>query len=320
MAKFLIVAEQREGALKKASFECISEAVRLGAETDAVVIGSGIGDLADNLAHYGATKVYLADHADLANYSAEGYAKVVADLAKDKGFDAILMPCTSMGRDLAPRIAAKLEAGLCSDITELMMEGDKLLIKRPMYAGKVFGNFKVKSAIQMATLRPNVFAAAEPDTSKKADVETIDTAPGDIRAIVKEFAATTSEMVELTEANIIVAGGRGMKGPENFKMLEDLAKVLGGAVGASRAAVDAGWVPHAIQVGQTGKVVSPTLYIALGISGAIQHLAGMNSSKVIVAINKDPEAPIFQVADYGIVADLFEALPPLTEEFKKLLA
>jgi electron transfer flavoprotein alpha subunit len=232
----------------------------------------------------------------------------------------VLLGATTTGKDLAPRLAARLAVGLASDCTGFAVENGQLRITRPIYAGKAIATVEETQKPYMVTARPNVFAAPEPDTSLKATTETIPGDTGEIRAKVVEMIKEAGERVELTEADIVVSGGRGLKAPENFAMIEELAKVLGAAVGASRAAVDAGWKDHSYQVGQTGKVVTPTLYIACGISGAIQHLAGMKTSKYIVAVNKDPDAPIFKVADYGIVADVFRVVPVLTEEFKKMKA
>ncbi|HDN79244.1 MAG TPA: electron transfer flavoprotein subunit alpha/FixB family protein, partial [Chloroflexi bacterium] len=232
----------------------------------------------------------------------------------------VFLGATTQGRDLAPRLAARLGVGLASDCTSFDVDGDgKLLITRPIYAGRAIQTIKLKTSPQMATLRPNVFPPAEPDASRQAEVEKLPVSVGEVRAKVVDFLKKESEEIELTEADIIVSGGRGLGKPEGFEVIRALAKVLGAAVGASRAAVDAGWIDHSHQVGQTGKTVNPKLYIACGISGAAQHLAGMRTSKVIVAINKDPEAPIFKVADYGIVADLYDVVPALTKAFQEVL-
>lgn len=319
------LAEVREGDLKKISFEllgCAQElAKKQNEEVSTVLLGSNVSGLADKLGHYGANKVYLIEDEKLKDYSSEGYTKVIIDLIKKEEPSVFLCGATTQGKDLAPRIAAGLGTGLASDCTQAEInEEGKLLVTRPVYAGKAF--IKVicpDSFPQMAAIRPNVMAPISPDETKKYDLVKVESKleEGDIRAKIKELIKTAGEFVELTEADIIVSGGRGMKGPD-YSVIENLAKVLGAAVGASRAAVDAGWKDHSFQVGQTGKTVSPTLYIACGISGAIQHLAGMSSSKFIVAVNKDPDAPILQVADYGIVGDLFQVVPILTEEFKKL--
>ena len=293
----------------------------LGEELCAVLMGKGVGSLAGKLGEYGADKVYVADVDALENYTTDAYTNVLADLAKEHQPTAILLACSVAGRDLAAQVAQRLGTGLMTDCTDIAMEDGQLVFTRPIYAGKAF----VKAACPqarpvMATIRPNVLAADAPQAGRAAETVTVSAGAGDIRQVIKEIIKQISTRPELTEADIIVSGGRGMKGPENFAILEELADVLGAAVGASRAAVDAGWLSHSFQVGQTGKTVSPVLYIACGISGAIQHLAGMSSSKCIVAINKDPEANIFKVADYGIVGDLFEIVPLLKEEMKKLLA
>lgn len=320
-----VITEQRDGALKKATFEIVSEARRLadklGTEVLCIVLGASVDGLTTVLAHYGADKVLVAESDVFTHYSAEGYTKVISEAIKQADPSIVLLTASAMGKDLAPRIAANLEVGLATDCVGLKLDGENLITKRPMFAGKVIADYEFDCQPQMASLRPNIFPVSEPLTSKTATVEKIDIsiAASDLKAVVKEIVASAGTKVDLTEADIIVSGGRGMKDPENYKIIEELATVVGGVVGASRAAVDAGWRPHADQVGQTGKTVSPKLYIACGISGAIQHLAGMSSSKCIVAINKDPEAPIFEKADYGIVGDLFEVVPALTEELKKAL-
>jgi electron transfer flavoprotein alpha subunit len=319
-----IVAEVRDGAYRKVSFEIASAARKLadelGDEVCAVLCGSGIEGKAAELGKYGVDKVYVADNAALEPYTTDAHAAAVAKIVKEKAPAILLLGASVQGKDLSARLVGKLATGLATDCTALKIEGGKLVAVRPMYAGKCFGEVAFEAAPAMATLRPNVFPIVE--NAKAGAVEKFDPAldAGQLKTKVAEIAKDTSGKIELTEANIIVSGGRGMKGPENFPLLEELAKVLGAAVGASRAAVDAGWRPATDQVGQTGKTVSPNLYIACGISGAIQHLAGMSSSKFIVAINKDPEAPIFQRADYGIVDDLFKVVPEITTAAKKLLA
>ncbi len=318
----LVVAEVREGELKKVTLEMIGKgeeiAQALGGTVNAVLMGSGVSPLAHAVSHYGVQKLYLADDPALENYTPEGYTKVLTDLIKETDPAVVLLAASTRGKDLAPRVAARLAVGLASDCTDIEVRDSHLLITRPIYAGKAMAKVVEEARPQMATVRPNTFPAPQPDTSSTAEVVNISVDTGDVRAKVIDLLKEAGERVELTEADIVVSGGRGMKGPENFALLEELANVLGAAVGASRAAVDAGWRDHSHQVGQTGKVVTPTLYIACGISGAIQHLAGMKTSKYIVAINKDPEAPIFKVADYGIVADLFKVVPVLTEECKKM--
>lgn len=322
-----VIAEQRESELKKVTYELIGEGRRLadevGSKLEVVLLGKNITHLAESIGFYGADKVFVADHEALEKYTTDGYAKVITNLIKAQQPAIVLFAATTMGRDFAPRVAARVGAGLSVDCIELKLDENKsLLCKRPVYAGKALVWEAILTRPQMASLRPNVFRPARRDESHKAEVEKVpvEFAPGEIRTTVKEIIKGATGKVGLTEASIVVSGGRGLKGPENFYLVENLAEVLGAAVGASRAVVDAGWKEHAYQVGQTGKVVTPNLYIACGISGAIQHLAGMGSSKYIVAINKDPDANIFNVCNYGIVGDVFEILPILTEEFKKLLA
>jgi len=315
----LVYAEHRDGELKRAGLEALSEGRRLadalGGSLGAVLVGSGVAGLAAELGGYGADRVHVFDAAELANYATEPTARAVAEVAKQSAAGVLLISMTAMGKDLAPRVAARLDAGLVSDCQSLELKDGRLTARRAMYSGKAIATCSWESELQIATLRPNVFPLAEPDPSRQCEVVDgkADTAA---RARVTRVEASSGGKIELTEAQIIVSGGRGLKGPENFHLVEELASALGGAVGASRAVVDAGWKDHQYQVGQTGKTVSPTLYVACAISGAIQHLAGMSSSRVIVAINKDPDAPIFKVANYGILGDVFEVLPKLTEEAK----
>ena len=327
MSGVWVFAETRDGKIIKVVNEMLNASKeiggKLGEDVAAVLLGSGVESLANDLAAMGAKKVYLADDAKLENYSPDAYAKIVVDLVKQNEPSVLLFGNSAVGKDLAPTVAAKLGVGLCSDCTAVELNADnKLVFTRPVYAGKAITTLVCTDNPQMATIRPNVLAPGEPEAGASADVETVSVAleDADLRTVVREVLKAAGDKIELTEADIIVSGGRGMKGPEGYGILEELAGVLGAAVGASRAAVDAGWRDHHDQVGQTGKVVNPSLYIAAGISGAIQHLAGMKTSKVIVAINKDPDAPIFSIANYGIVGDLFKVVPILTEEFKKLLA
>lgn len=317
-----IVAEQRDGALRKVSFELASTARKLadqlGDEVAAVLCGSGVEAMAAELGKYGVDKVYVADDAALEPYTTGAHATAVAKIVKEKDPAILLVGASAQGKDLAAALVGKLATGLATDCTDVKIADGKLLAVRPMYAGKCFGEVVISGSPQMASLRPNVFPIAE--NAKAAAVEKFDPGLGDAKTKVLEVQKEAAGKIDVAEANIIVAGGRGMKGPEGFGILEELAGALGAAVGASRAAVDAGWRVQADQVGQTGKVVSPNLYIACGISGAIQHLAGMSSSKYIVAVNKDAEAPIFARADYGVVDDLFKVVPALTGEVKKLLA
>ena len=320
----LVIAEQRDGVLKKVAFEMLGAgaelAAALGGTVEAALLGSGLGDLPNTLAQYGATKVYVADDEGLAAYSSEGYTDTLADLVGKTEPAVILIGATAMGKDLGPRLAARLGVGLASDCTDLEIDGGRLLATRPIFAGKALAKVKLIGDPQMATVRPNVLPAPEPDAGATATVEPVAALTDTIRAVVVDIAGAGEGEVDVAEAEIIVTGGRGVGGPEGFAPVRSLAKTLGAAVGASRAAVDAGWIEHAHQVGQTGKTVTPNLYIACGVSGAIQHLAGMKTSKVIVAVNKDPEAPIFNVANYGIVGDLFEVVPLLEKELQALLA
>jgi len=327
----LIIAERdSENKLTGNTLELIGAAKTLsselnGEEVSALLVAGedDISSLIKEISEAGANKVYLVQDVILKEYSTELYAKVACDVINQKKPSIVLIGATTTGRDLAPRISSRLDTGLTADCTELgINEKGLLAATRPTYGGSLMATILCpKNRPQMATVRPKVLPKPEPDTSNIAQVEKIDIQidPSISRTKVIEFltACGTAHCNRIDEADIIVSGGRGMKNAENFKILEDLAKSLGAAVGASRAAVDAGWRQHCDQVGQTGKTVSPKLYIACGISGAIQHLAGMNSSDVIVAINKDPDAPIFQVANYGIVGDLFEVVPALTEAIKK---
>jgi len=320
----LVMAEQRDGVLKKVTFEMLGVgaklAAALGGNVEAALLGSGLGKLPDTLAQYGAAKVYVADDPALAMYSSEGYSNTLAALIGKVGPAIVLVGATAMGRDLAPRLAARLGVGLASDCTALEIDGGRLLATRPIFAGKALAKARLIGDPQVATVRPNVLPVPEPVAGKTAAVEQVAAAVGDVRAKVVAIVGAGEGEIDVAEANVIVSGGRGVGGPEGFAPVRSLAKTLKAAVGASRAAVDAGWIDHAHQVGQTGKTVTPNLYVACGISGAIQHMAGMKTSKVIVAVNKDPEAPIFKIANYGIVGDLFTVVPLLEKEFKALLA
>jgi electron transfer flavoprotein alpha subunit len=316
----LVFCELKDGQLRKPSAEALSEGRRLadasGKQLGALFVGASCAGAAD-AARYGADAILTAEGGTLASYSSDAFAQVVADAVKDKGATVLLAAATAVGKDVAPRAAARLAAGYASDVTGLTMVDGKLQAVRPVYAGKAFATTSFASAVQVATTRPNVFPAAE--KAGTGATESLVAPTGDFKSVVKEILAKAGGKVDLSEANVIVSGGRGMKDGANFKILEEFADAIGGVVGASRAAVDAGWgLPHSMQVGQTGKVVSPTLYIACGISGAIQHIAGMSGSKFIVAINKDSEAPIFKLASYGIVGDLFEVVPELTKAAKAM--
>lgn len=315
----LIFAEQREGILKPSSLEAATLGRELkkqiGGELSVAIIGANSSSLSSEFKQYGVDKVYLADSEELNQYDGERYTALLAEAVSKAQPSVLIIVASAMGKDIAPRVASSLGAGLATDCTDVEVIDGKIIITRPVYAGKALIRLRIDSDFQILSIRPNVFAKkVEGDT----DPEVIDLQIGEKKNPVSEVQHVKSERPELTEASIIVSGGRGMGGPDNFYVTEELADVLGAAVGASRAVVDAGWRPHTEQVGQTGKTVSPNLYIACGISGAIQHLAGMSSSKVIVAINKDAEAPIFKVATYGIVGDLFEVVPKMIEEIKAL--
>jgi electron transfer flavoprotein alpha subunit len=321
--KILVFAEQRENKFKKPAFEAVRTARvladRLGGEVIALAVGGSVQSIAPGLGGYGANKVLVVEDPRLTLCASSAYAKIVAEVAQAQQATVVLIPATALGKDLAPRVAVKLDAGLAADCTALNVEGTDIIATRPVYAGKSLTRLKVLSTVKVFTLRPNVFTAGE-SSGASAPVETVVPALTDqeFSCVVKEIKQSSGKL-DVAEANIIVTGGRGLRGPENFAMIEQLADALGAAVGASRAVVDAGWRPHEEQVGQTGKTVSPSLYVAIAVSGAIQHLAGMSSSKYIVAINKDKDAPIFQVATYGIVGDAFEVVPALTAAVKKLL-
>jgi electron transfer flavoprotein alpha subunit len=324
----LVFCEQRDGSLKRVGLEALGEACRLGRqagrEAVAVLIGSHVEPLTSEVTGCGAARVLLAEDSSLALYSSEHYALILAGAAARLQPVAIFMGATAMGKDLAPKLAARLRTSLTQDCVALQMEADgTLLATRPVYGGKLRAVVKAASpTLQVVTLRPNVFSSLEPKPAPGIPVERLSVTLHTTKpmATVREVQPATEGRLELTEAATIVSGGRGLKGPENFKLIEELAAALGAAVGASRAAVDAGWKPHSYQVGLTGKTVSPQLYIACGISGAIQHQAGMSSARTIVAINSNPNAPIFKLATYGLVGDLFEIVPLLTEEVKKLKA
>jgi electron transfer flavoprotein alpha subunit len=315
--KFLVFIEQREGKIRKASLEALSLARKLaGAPVAAVLPGKGVAALAKSLGAHGAGVVYVADRDDLALYSNKGYVGALDAATKNESPDAVLIAATAMGKDVAPRFAARHDVSVLADLMELRLEGDRLVGWRPVYSGKARAEVDCGAAkLQVATTRPNVFPA-EAQAGADPRVEALELPEIAPRARVVRIEASESKEIDVAEADTIVSGGRGIKGPENWPVIRGLQEALGAALGASRAVVDAGWIDHQHQVGQTGKVVSPTLYVAVGISGAIQHLAGMGSSKVIVAINKDPEAPIFKVATYGIVGDLFAIVPEVTKAVK----
>jgi electron transfer flavoprotein alpha subunit len=318
----LAVLEARDGALRKVSYEVITAARRLadalGGEVHALALGAAALNGSDRTGTYGADRIATLTNAAFAHYAPEGYATAIADRIKSASYAAVVFPASATGKDLAPRVAARLGVALAADVTDLAVEDGAVVATRPVYAGKALLKVKVTSKPALVAVRPNVFTPVE--RSRQAASETVASSVGAGRVTIKEVKAAAAGALDVGEAPIVISGGRGLKEPANFTVLEELAQAFAGraAVGASRAVVDAGWRPHADQVGQTGKTVSPSLYIAVGISGAIQHLAGMRTSKVIVAINKDKDAPIFKVADYGIVGDLFEIVPKLAAEVRKL--
>jgi len=318
--KVLVLGEVRDGALRNVSFEAIAagKVVSEGGEVVAALFGENVKDLATELIAYGADRVVVVENEKLKEYTPDGYAQAAMAVINEENPEGIIFGHTALGKDLSPKIAAKLNSGLISDATAVEEVGGNIVFTRPIYSGKAFEKKIVTDGIIFATIRPNNIEVLEKDDQKTGEVTSLSVDIKDLRTIVKEVVRKAAEGVDLSEAKVIIAGGRGVKSADGFKPLQELADVLGGAVGASRGACDADYCDYSLQIGQTGKVVTPDLYIACGISGAIQHLAGMSNSKVIVAINKDPEANIFKVADYGIVGDLFEVVPMLTEEFKKL--
>ncbi|MCK4443716.1 MAG: electron transfer flavoprotein subunit alpha/FixB family protein [Thermoplasmata archaeon] len=322
----LVICEQAEGKLKIISDEMLTKgreiSAALGTGLSAAIAGSGVEPLGQEISKW-ASKVFVLDSPQLASYTTEGYAKALTNVITAQQPRLVLCGASSQGKDLIPRIAARLKGGLASNCSDLMVENGALVATRPVYGEKTYADVVLKGeGMHFVSIRPKAVVPVEPEVPAGGQLFKIDAgvAPEDLKTSVVETMKGVKGLIELTEADTIVSGGRGTKGDDGFNCVEELAKELNAAVGASRSVVDAGWKPHSYQVGQTGKVVSPQLYIATGISGAIQHLAGMRTSKVIVAINKDPEAPIFKVADYGIIADLFQACPLLTEEIRKLKA
>jgi electron transfer flavoprotein alpha subunit len=321
----LVLVEHRDGRIKQAALEAMSEGRRIkdagGGPLTFAVLGSDVGPIAEAAAKHGADRVVVVDQGYLAKFDCAAFGKALADVATDVKPSLVLLAATTMGRDLGPYAAARLDCGYAADCVALPREGGRVQARRPVYAGKAIATVKSDHEPFVCSLRPKAFEAL-PEAGAPAAMQTFTprAEPDVVKAVARSIVRNDTGKLDVGEADIVVSGGRGLGGPEGFKPLEELAKVLGAAVGASRAVVDLGWREHAAQVGQTGKTVSPTLYIACGISGAIQHLAGMRTSKVIVAVNRDPEAPIFKVATYGIVGDLFEVVPALTEAFRQALA
>ena len=319
---YVVIAEVRGGKLRQVTLEAVQAAALAkedGDQLSAVLIGSQLSTLANELATYVSGQIHVIDHPSLEAYNAEAYYQALSPVLDSMQPHSLFLGHTAIGRDLAPMLAAHLQAGQLSDVISIEKSDSDVIYTRPLYAGKAFEQKRFTAGPQVITVRPNNIAAAETGTYTGEIIPVDYAPPATLRTLVKDIVRKSSGKVDLSEAKFIVSGGRGVKSADGFKPLEELAEVLGGAVGASRGACDAGYCDYALQIGQTGKVVTPEIYIACGISGAIQHLAGMSQSRVIIAINKDPEAPIFKVADYGIVGDLFEVVPLLTEEFKKVL-
>jgi electron transfer flavoprotein alpha subunit len=321
----LVYIEVRDGKVKKSSLEALSEGKRrageLEMEAHAVLAGHGLEGLAPGLYAYGAAKVHVLENTLLSHYSPSAYAYALHSLVEELQPQAFLFSATALGKDLAPRVAAKLGVGMASECTRMDVKEGRLEVVRPVFAGKAFVTFRLTSTPQIMTLRPNVFLVEEEGGSGETEVKEVVVPENQTHDRVIEQLREEGTELDVTEAEIIVSGGRGLKSPENFDLLRDLTHILPhSAVGASRSAVDSGWIDHQHQIGQTGKTVSPDLYLAFGLSGAIQHLAGMSSSKYIVVVNKDPDAPIFKVADFGVIGDLFEIIPHLKEGLKKALS
>ena len=322
MANILIFSETTAQSIKTVTLEILGKLADGSHTLEVATVGKVPSEGKQQLAQYGASRIYSMTGALWEKYSPEGYTQALHDLIKSKKYDYVFAGATSLGKDFFPRLAGSFDAGMASEVVDFTMENNSFKGTRPLFAGKCLAKVEIQGPRpHFITVRPNALGLPDSPASQQAQEEEISSADnGNLRAVIKSVLKGTSEKLDLTEANIIVSGGRSLKSAENFKILHELADVLGATVGASRAAVDSGYAPHAMQVGQTGKTVSPSLYIACGISGAIQHLAGMRTSKIIVAINTDPDAPIFAKADYGIVGDLFEIVPLMTEEFKKLLS
>ncbi|MCM3568080.1 electron transfer flavoprotein subunit alpha/FixB family protein [Neobacillus mesonae] len=319
--KVLVIAEVRNGELRQVSYEAIAAGQKIadGGEVVGVILGEKVDGLANSLIHYGADRVVVVNHSSLKYYTTDAFQQAILKVIDLENPQGIILGHTAQGKDLSPRLAIKLNTGLISDVIAVEKNGEEDVFIRPIYSGKAFERKKIKKGIIFAAIRPNNINSLKKDESRTGEVSIISADIKDLRTMVKDVVRKVTGGVDLSEAKVIVSGGRGVKKKDGFEPLKELADLLGGAVGASRGACDAGYCDYSLQIGQTGKVVTPELYIACGISGAIQHLAGMSNSKVIVAINKDPEAPIFKAADYGIVGDLFEIVPILTEELKKVL-
>ncbi|MGS0764151.1 electron transfer flavoprotein subunit alpha/FixB family protein [Syntrophomonas curvata] len=317
MAGTWVFVEQRDGNIRKVTFEMLTEAKKYGDEVSAVVFGKGVKGLAPEFAKFGADKVYVVEGDIFADYNTGAYVAQMVAMINEFKPNAVLFAHSFNGRDFASRLAQKLEAGLATDVIAAEISAGKGVFTRAIYAGKALAKAEVTTSPILATIRPGVFGVAEGAGAGAVVEPAVAASAGDVYQVVKEFKPTVSARPELTEAEVVVSGGRGCKGPEGIKIVEEFADLLGAAVGGSRASIDSGWLGHELQVGQTGKVVNPNLYVACGISGAIQHLAGMSSSKFIAAVNTDTEAPIFNVSDFGVVGDLFKVVPLLVAELKK---
>ncbi len=318
--KVLVLGETREGVLRNVSFEAIAAAKQIsaGGEVVGVLLGDSVQALAQEMIHYGADRVVTVEHENLKQYTSDGYSQGFMVVHEQEQPEVIVFGHTALGKDLSPKIASKLSCGLISDVTEIEGEDTDASFIRPIYSGKAFEKVQSKEDNVFITIRPNNIAVLEKDENRSGDVSAVSVDVKDLRTIISEVIRKATDGVDMSEAKVVVAGGRGVRSAEGFEPLQELANLLGGAIGASRGACDADYCDYSLQIGQTGKVITPDLYIGVGISGAIQHMAGMSNSKVIVAINKDPEAEIFKVADYGIVGDLFEVIPLMIEEVKKL--
>jgi electron transfer flavoprotein alpha subunit len=318
--KVLVFGEVRDGQLRNVSFEAVSAAKQIadGGEVVGLLLGGNVQPLAATLIQYGADRVITVENEQLQTYTPDAYSQALQQVIEAEKPEAFILGHTSIGKDVSPRVAAKLKSGLVSDAVKLEVNGEEVSFIRPIYSGKAFEKVSVREGIILATIRPNNIDSLEKDETRTGEVTSLNVEIKDLRTIIKDVVRKAVGGIDLSEAKIIVSGGRGVKSAEGFEPLKELADLLGGAVGASRGACDAEYCDYSLQIGQTGKVVTPDLYIACGISGAIQHIAGMSNSKVIVAINKDPEANIFSIADYGIVGDLFDVVPLLIEELKSV--
>lgn len=319
--KVVVLGEVREGALRNVSFEAIAAARTISGEGEivAVLLGEDVAPFSSEMIQYGADRVVTVEHANLKHYTSDGFGQAFMAVYEQEQPEAIVFGHTALGKDLSPKIASKLTSGLLSDITEIVGSGDDAQYIRPIYSGKAFEKVQNKEGLLFITVRPNNIEPLVKDEGRSGEVSSVEVDIKDLRTVIAEVVRKSTEGVDMSEAKVVVAGGRGVRSAEGFEPLQELATLLGGAIGASRGACDADYCDYSLQIGQTGKVITPDLYIGAGISGAIQHLAGMSNSKIIVAINKDPEAEIFKVADYGIVGDLFEVIPLLIEEFKKVV-